>query len=77
MFGSSVGFSQSANLMVQLSMTLSDPEPQFLVSAILTQKGQSRWSGSVTGLATSATSWQLDSNRTRTVGNLGSQLVTY
>jgi len=29
MFGSSVRFSESADLMVQLSMTLSDPEPQF------------------------------------------------
>ena len=29
MFGSSVGFSGPANTMVQLSMTLSDPEPQF------------------------------------------------
>jgi len=29
MFGSSIRFSESADLMVQLSMTLSDPEPQF------------------------------------------------
>jgi len=29
MFGSSIRFSGSADLMVQLSMTLSDPEPQF------------------------------------------------
>jgi len=29
MFGSTVGFSGSADTMVQLSMTLSDPEPQF------------------------------------------------
>jgi len=29
MFGSNVGFSESAELMVQLSMTLSDSELQF------------------------------------------------
>jgi len=29
MFGSGVGFSESADLMVQLSVTLCDPEPQF------------------------------------------------
>jgi len=29
MFGSNVGFSESADLTVQLSITLSDPEPQF------------------------------------------------
>jgi len=29
MFGSNVGFSESADLTVQLSMTLSDPEPKF------------------------------------------------
>ena len=29
MFGSNVGFLESADLVVQLSMTLSDPEHQF------------------------------------------------
>ena len=35
MFGSRVGFSGPADPMVQLSMTLSDPEPQFQGHSIL------------------------------------------
>ena len=43
MFGSNVGFSESADLMVQLSTTLSDPEPQSqghsLVQRRISRKG--------------------------------------
>ena len=38
MFSSSVGVSQSANLMVQLSMTLSDPEPKFQGHSIVQRR---------------------------------------
>ena len=38
MFGSSIRFSQSADLMVQLSMTLSDPEPQFQGHSIVQRR---------------------------------------
>ena len=38
MFGSSEGFSESADLMVQLSVTLSDPELQFQGHSIVQRR---------------------------------------
>jgi len=43
MFGSNVGFSELADLMVQLSMTLSDPEPQFQGHSLVQRRISRKW----------------------------------